>query len=97
MKLWPQEKWKQVLLVLFLAILVVIASTAILLVYANSAVNKDVVSGIEIMKRRKQDGARDIPARFDFSPKGHLICFRERACDERLESGDYHCEFTGSV
>ena len=49
MKLWPQEKWKQVLVVLFLAILVIIASTAVLLVYANTAVNKDVVSGIEIM------------------------------------------------
>ena len=49
MKLWPQKKWKQVLLVLFFAILVVIASMAVLLVYANSGVNKDVVSGIEII------------------------------------------------
>jgi hypothetical protein len=38
-----------VLSVFFLAILVVVVSTAVLLVYANSAVNKDVVSGIEIM------------------------------------------------
>jgi len=49
MNLWPQKKWNKALLVLFLAILVVIASTAVLLEYANSTVNKDAVSGIKIM------------------------------------------------
>ena len=37
------------MLSLFFAILVVIASTAVLLEYANSTVNKDAVSGIKIM------------------------------------------------
>lgn len=46
MKLWPQKKWKQALLVFFLAVVVVLASFAIVVAYASSAVNKDVVSGI---------------------------------------------------
>ncbi len=49
MKLWPQKRWKQalfVLLVLFLAVVVVLA---IFGTYVGSAVNKDVVSGIEVV------------------------------------------------
>ena len=50
MNLWPQKKWKQVLFVLVLAILVVIASFGRFgLAYIDSAVNKDVASGIEIV------------------------------------------------
>jgi menaquinone-dependent protoporphyrinogen IX oxidase len=49
MKLWPQKKWKQALLVFFLAVVVVLASLAIVVAYASSAVNKDVVSGISVV------------------------------------------------
>jgi hypothetical protein len=49
MKLWPQKKWKQAFLVLFLAVLVVVAAIGSIGLYASSAVNKDVVSGISVV------------------------------------------------
>ena len=49
MKLWPQKKWKQVLLVLFVFFLAVVVVLAIVGTYVSSAVNKDVVSGIEVV------------------------------------------------
>jgi hypothetical protein len=45
MKLWPQKRWKQVLLVLIVAFVIILAILAAVGVYAISAVNKDVVSG----------------------------------------------------
>jgi hypothetical protein len=49
MKFWPQKKWKQVLLVLFIFFLAVIVVLAIAGTYVSSAVNKDVVSGTEVI------------------------------------------------
>jgi hypothetical protein len=49
MKLWPQKKWKQVLLVLFVFFLAVVVVLAIVGTYVSSAENKDVVSGIEVV------------------------------------------------
>ncbi len=46
MKFWPQKKWKQILLAIFLIIVVVFAVFA---AYIGVALNKDVVSGIEII------------------------------------------------
>ena len=49
MKLWPQKKWKQALLVVFFAVVVVLASLAIVVAYASAAMNKDVVSGVSVV------------------------------------------------
>jgi len=49
MKLWPQKKWKQVLSVLFVFFLAVVVILAIVDTYVSSAVNKDIVSGIEVV------------------------------------------------
>jgi flavorubredoxin len=46
MKLWPQKKWKRVLLVFFLAIVVIGAT---LLAYVGLSINKDVVSPIDVV------------------------------------------------
>jgi hypothetical protein len=49
MKLWPQKRWKQALLVFFIFVLAVVVVLAIAGTYVSSAVNKDVVSGIEVI------------------------------------------------
>ena len=49
MKLWSQKKWKQAFLVLFLAVIVVVAAIGSIGVYTSSAVNKDVASGISVV------------------------------------------------
>jgi hypothetical protein len=49
MKLWPQKRWKQALLVFFIFFLAVIVVLAIAGTYTWSAVNKDVVSGVEVI------------------------------------------------
>jgi flavorubredoxin len=46
MKLWPQKKWKQILFTFFLAIVVILA---ILATYVGLTLNKDVVSGIDVV------------------------------------------------
>ena len=46
MKLWPQKKWKQILLASFLAVIVI---SAVLVAYIGLNLNKDVVSGIDIV------------------------------------------------
>ncbi len=46
MKLWPQKKWKQILLASFLAVVVLLA---IFGAYAGLTLNKDVVSGIDVV------------------------------------------------
>jgi hypothetical protein len=45
-KLWPQKKWKQILLVVFL---VIVAIFAVFAAYIGVALNKDVVSGIDVI------------------------------------------------
>ncbi len=49
MKIWPQKRWKQVLFVFFTFVLAVVVFLAIVGTYVWSAVNKDVVSGIEVI------------------------------------------------
>jgi uncharacterized protein (UPF0333 family) len=49
MKIWPQKRWKQVLFVFSVFVLVVVVVLAIVGTYVSSAVNKDVVSGIEVI------------------------------------------------
>jgi hypothetical protein len=49
MKLWPQNKWKQALFIFSVFVLAVVVVLAILGTYTWSAVNKDVVSGIEVI------------------------------------------------
>ena len=44
MKLWPQKKWKQILLASFLAVIVI---SAVLVAYTGLNLNKDVISGID--------------------------------------------------
>jgi hypothetical protein len=44
-KLWPQKRWKKILLTTFLAILIVAAS---LLVYASAGMNNDVITELKI-------------------------------------------------
>ena len=46
MKLWPTKKWKKILLVFFLSVVVVFAVFA---AYLGLTLNKDVVSEIEII------------------------------------------------
>jgi flavorubredoxin len=46
MKLWPQKKWKQILLASFIAVVVVLAVFG---AYAGLTLNKDVVSGIDVV------------------------------------------------
>jgi len=46
MKLWPTKKWKKMLLVFFLAVVVVFAAFA---AYLGLTLNKDVVSEIEVI------------------------------------------------
>jgi flavorubredoxin len=46
MKLWPQKKWKQILLASFLAVVVVLAVFG---AYAGLTLNKDVVSGVDVV------------------------------------------------
>jgi flavorubredoxin len=46
MKLWPQKKWKRILLVLFLTIIIV---GAILLAYVGLSINRDVNSPIDVI------------------------------------------------
>jgi flavorubredoxin len=53
-KFWPQKKWKQILLVTFLVILVVFAVFA---AYVGVALNKDVVSGIDILNSQGSKSA----------------------------------------
>jgi hypothetical protein len=45
-RLWPQKKWKQILLAIFLVIVVIFAVFA---AYIGFNLNKDVVSGIDII------------------------------------------------
>jgi len=49
MKIWPQKRWKQVLFVFFIFFLAVVVVLAIVGTYLTSAMNKDVVSGIEVI------------------------------------------------
>jgi Ca2+/Na+ antiporter len=49
MKIWPQKRWKQALFVFFIFVLAVVVVLAIVGTYVSSAVNKDVVSGIEVV------------------------------------------------
>ncbi len=49
MKLWPQKRWKKVLFVFSVFFLTVVVVLAIVGTYVSSAVNKDVVSGIEVV------------------------------------------------
>ena len=49
MKIWPQKRWKQALSIFFIFVLAVVVVLAVVGVYAWSAVNKDVVSGIEVI------------------------------------------------
>jgi flavorubredoxin len=46
MKLWPQKKWKQILLASFLAVIVI---SPVLVAYIGLNLNKDVISGIDIV------------------------------------------------
>ena len=50
LRFWPQKTWKKILLVFFLALLVVIAaSIAFLALAVLPNINKDVVSGIDVI------------------------------------------------
>jgi len=49
MKIWPQKRWKQVLFFFFIVFLAAVVVLAIVGTYTWSAVNKDVVSGIEVI------------------------------------------------
>jgi hypothetical protein len=49
MKLWPQKRWKRALLVVFVAVIVVVVAVGSIGVYVSSAVNKPVVSGIDVV------------------------------------------------
>jgi flavorubredoxin len=53
-KLWPQKKWKQILLAIFLVIVVIFAVFA---AYIGVALNKDVVSGIDILNTQGNKSA----------------------------------------
>ena len=44
-KLWPQKRWKKILLITFLTLLIIGAS---LLVYANAVMNNDVITQLTI-------------------------------------------------
>lgn len=46
MRFWPQEKWKKIILWVWLAIVVV---GAVSVIYVSILVNRDVISGIEVM------------------------------------------------
>lgn len=46
MRLWPQKKWKQILLVFFLAVVVI---GAVLLAYVGLSINRDVISPIDVL------------------------------------------------
>lgn len=46
MRLWPQKKWKKIVLSVLLAIIVV---GALSLAYVGVMINRDVVSGIEVI------------------------------------------------
>jgi flavorubredoxin len=46
MKLWPTKKWKQILLASFLAVIVI---SPVLVAYIGLNLNKDVISGIDIV------------------------------------------------
>jgi flavorubredoxin len=49
MKHWPQKRWKRALFVLFLAVIIIVVIIASAGLYVNSAVNKPVVSGIDVV------------------------------------------------
>lgn len=49
MKLWPQKRWKRALVVLFVVVIAVVATVGPIGLYVNSAVNKPVVSGIDVV------------------------------------------------
>jgi flavorubredoxin len=50
LRFWPQKRWKKILLVFFLALFVVIAaSIAFLALVVVPNINKDVVSGIDVI------------------------------------------------
>lgn len=49
MKIWPQKRWKQALFVFFIFVLAIVVVLAIVGTYLTSAMNKDVVSGIEVI------------------------------------------------
>jgi menaquinone-dependent protoporphyrinogen IX oxidase len=49
MKIWPRKRWKQALFVFFTFVLAVVVILAIVGTYAWSAVNKDVVNGVEVI------------------------------------------------
>jgi len=49
MKIWPQKRWKKVLFAFFAFFLAVVVVLAIVSTYISSVVNKDVVSGIEVV------------------------------------------------
>jgi flavorubredoxin len=53
-KLWPQKKRKQILLAIFLVLVVIFAVFA---VYIGVALNKDVVSGIDILNAQGNKSA----------------------------------------
>jgi len=53
-KLWPQKKWKQILLVVFIVLVIVFASFA---AYIGVALNRDVVSGIDIINPQASKSA----------------------------------------
>jgi flavorubredoxin len=54
MKLWPQKKWKQILLAIFLVIVVIFAVFA---AYIGFNLNKDAVSGIGILNTQGSKSA----------------------------------------
>jgi flavorubredoxin len=53
-KIWPQKKWKQILLVAFIVLVIVFAAFA---AYIGVALNKDVVSGIDIINPQASKSA----------------------------------------
>jgi hypothetical protein len=53
-KFWPQKKWKQIILAIFLVLVVIFAVFA---VYIGVALNKDVVSGIDIINPQGRKSA----------------------------------------
>ena len=54
MKLWPTKKWKKILLVFFLAVVVVFAAFA---AYLGLTLNKDVFSEIEVINSNGSESA----------------------------------------
>lgn len=46
MKFWPQKRWKQILLIAFLAVIV---AGAVLMQYVKASINKDVVNSIDVI------------------------------------------------